>query len=244
MTLLERIKELCIEKGINPSKLEIELGFGRATLYKWEKSSPTADKIEKVANYFNVSVDYLLGRTAFRTPMELFEHWGYSPDGFEAAFDFGELLKTKREKQGISQEEVSSALNITVSDVENIEEGLLPLNYDWAEKYATFLGTSVTEIFIDNGMGASLDDIPLDLLHHYQEQGMSEKEMVETYDILKSEEEKEALKEDLKKIRKENTDTEIHTIAAHHDGIDWTEEELEDIENFKKYVLSKRKNRK
>ncbi len=35
-------------------------------------------------------------------------------------------------------------------------------------------------------------------------------------------------------------DTEIHTIAAHHDGEEWTEEELEDIENFKKYVLSKR----
>lgn len=39
-------------------------------------------------------------------------------------------------------------------------------------------------------------------------------------------------------------DTEIHTIAAHHDGEEWTEEELEDIENFKKYVLSKRGNKK
>lgn len=40
-----------------------------------------------------------------------------------------------------------------------------------------------------------------------------------------------------------NTDNEIQTIAAHHDGIDWTEEELEDIENFKRYVLSKRRNK-
>lgn len=39
-------------------------------------------------------------------------------------------------------------------------------------------------------------------------------------------------------------DNEIHTIAAHHDGEEWTEEELEDIENFKKYVLSKRNNNK
>lgn len=36
---------------------------------------------------------------------------------------------------------------------------------------------------------------------------------------------------------------EVQTIAAHHDGEEWTEEELEDIENFKKYVLSKRKNK-
>lgn len=37
----------------------------------------------------------------------------------------------------------------------------------------------------------------------------------------------------------------IHTIAAHKDDMefDWTEEELEDIENFKKYVLSKRKSK-
>ena len=32
----------------------------------------------------------------------------------------------------------------------------------------------------------------------------------------------------------------INTIAAHHDEVDWTSEELEEIENFKKYVLSKR----
>jgi len=33
----------------------------------------------------------------------------------------------------------------------------------------------------------------------------------------------------------------VHTIAAHHDDYDFTEEELDEIEEFKKYVLSKRK---
>lgn len=32
-----------------------------------------------------------------------------------------------------------------------------------------------------------------------------------------------------------------HTIAAHHDGEEWTEEELEEIERFKAFVRSKRK---
>lgn len=32
-----------------------------------------------------------------------------------------------------------------------------------------------------------------------------------------------------------------HTIAAHHDGEEWTDEELDEIEEFKKFVLSKRK---
>ena len=36
-------------------------------------------------------------------------------------------------------------------------------------------------------------------------------------------------------------DNQINTIAAHHDDAEWTEEELEEIEEFKRYVLSKRK---
>lgn len=34
---------------------------------------------------------------------------------------------------------------------------------------------------------------------------------------------------------------EIETIAAHHDGEDWTAEELEEIERFKEFVKLKRK---
>ncbi|WP_018664586.1 helix-turn-helix domain-containing protein [Heyndrickxia acidiproducens] len=33
----------------------------------------------------------------------------------------------------------------------------------------------------------------------------------------------------------------IVTIAAHHDGEDWTEEELEEIEQFKAFIRSRRK---
>ena len=36
-------------------------------------------------------------------------------------------------------------------------------------------------------------------------------------------------------------DNQINTIAAHHDEAEWTEEELEEIEEFRRYVLSKRK---
>lgn len=37
-----------------------------------------------------------------------------------------------------------------------------------------------------------------------------------------------------------DTDDKIHTIAAHHEGEEWTDEELDEIEEFKKFVLSKR----
>jgi len=35
--------------------------------------------------------------------------------------------------------------------------------------------------------------------------------------------------------------TTIHTLAAHHDNEDWTDEELAEIEAFKEFVRSKRK---
>lgn len=40
------------------------------------------------------------------------------------------------------------------------------------------------------------------------------------------------------KAEKDNND--ITTIAAHHDGEDWTEEELEEIERFKEFIRTKR----
>lgn len=38
-----------------------------------------------------------------------------------------------------------------------------------------------------------------------------------------------------------NEEPQVHTIAAHHDEEEWTDEELSEIEEFKRYVLSKRK---
>ncbi len=60
MTLKERIKKLSDEQNISLPALESELGFGNGTIVKWDKSIPNADKLNKVANYFNVSMDYLL----------------------------------------------------------------------------------------------------------------------------------------------------------------------------------------
>lgn len=41
-----------------------------------------------------------------------------------------------------------------------------------------------------------------------------------------------------------NVRTPIETIAAHHEGEDWTEEELEEIERFKEFVRMRRKQKK
>lgn len=60
MTLKERIKELANAKGMSLPALESELGFGNGTIVKWDKSTPNVEKLNAVAKYFDVSMDYLL----------------------------------------------------------------------------------------------------------------------------------------------------------------------------------------
>lgn len=60
MNIVERIQIKLKEKGLNIKKLERELNFGNGTIRRWDNSSPSCDKIEKVANYLNVSMDWII----------------------------------------------------------------------------------------------------------------------------------------------------------------------------------------
>jgi transcriptional regulator with XRE-family HTH domain len=58
--ILENIQLLCKKHNISVPKLEREIGLGNGAIYKWDKSSPTSDKLQKVAEYFKVPTDYLV----------------------------------------------------------------------------------------------------------------------------------------------------------------------------------------
>lgn len=61
MTIYQRIKDLASDKNISIRELESTLGLSNGTLSKWKNRANT-EKMEKVANYFGVSIDYLLGK--------------------------------------------------------------------------------------------------------------------------------------------------------------------------------------
>lgn len=56
------IRELCEEHNISIGELEKKLGFSQGLISRWDKNSPSIDKIVAVANSLNVTTDYLLGR--------------------------------------------------------------------------------------------------------------------------------------------------------------------------------------
>jgi transcriptional regulator with XRE-family HTH domain len=60
VSMVERVKTLCQEKKTSIPRLEKELGFGRGAIYYWDTSTPGIDKVQKVANYFGVTIDSLV----------------------------------------------------------------------------------------------------------------------------------------------------------------------------------------
>ena len=59
----ERIKELAKKQGLSINSLEQKLGYSRNTIYALKRNQPGSEKLQQIADYFNVSTDYLLGRT-------------------------------------------------------------------------------------------------------------------------------------------------------------------------------------
>lgn len=92
MTTVERIDTLFKKKkvqGISARSILIELGISETALSEWNrgKSKPTVQTLMDLADYFGVSVDYLLGR---ETPAE--SELTLVPDGLEISKEDKKLL--------------------------------------------------------------------------------------------------------------------------------------------------------
>ena len=61
--IVDIIKELCRENRTSIPRLEKEVGLSNGSIYNWNKSYPSIDKVVKVADYFGVTIDELIGRS-------------------------------------------------------------------------------------------------------------------------------------------------------------------------------------
>lgn len=70
-TIYERIDQLCKDRGITGGKMCTDLGMSRSTMTELRKGRVTTFKLEKagkIADYFGVSVDYLLNGEQKESP--------------------------------------------------------------------------------------------------------------------------------------------------------------------------------
>ena len=64
--LYDKILALCKDKGVTGGKMCIEIGISKSTLSDIKhgrKKGVSTETAQKIASYFDVSVDYLLGNT-------------------------------------------------------------------------------------------------------------------------------------------------------------------------------------
>ena len=97
----DKVKELCRKRNISLSKLEKTLEFSPNSLYSWKKASPSIEKLVVVANYFNVSLEYLLGLNEY--------------DSNENTFNFENLLQRNISYKNIVLSDEEKEILLTVS---------------------------------------------------------------------------------------------------------------------------------
>lgn len=64
------LESLLYEKGITASKMLSDLGLNKSSVLNWKTRGtiPSGSVLQKIADYFNVSVDYLLGNDEMKKP--------------------------------------------------------------------------------------------------------------------------------------------------------------------------------
>ena len=62
-TTFEKVRELARKKGLSLNQVEEKLGYSKNTLYSLKRQKVSSERLQQIADYFNVSTDYLLGRT-------------------------------------------------------------------------------------------------------------------------------------------------------------------------------------
>ena len=66
-----RYKQLCDERGISVYRACEEIGLNRSAVAKWKAGgSPNGTTAAKLADYFAVTTDYLLGNSEKKSPAE------------------------------------------------------------------------------------------------------------------------------------------------------------------------------
>jgi len=83
--MLKNIRRLRDERGVSQQKLADEIGMSQQSINGYENQSVEPDiyTLKKIADYFDTSVDYIIGHTHIRQKIEQTD--GYALNGREAA---------------------------------------------------------------------------------------------------------------------------------------------------------------
>jgi transcriptional regulator with XRE-family HTH domain len=225
MTIGQRIKKIRNQLGFTQDKLASEANMSRSYLADVENDryNPSFNTLEKIAEALNVSVDRLTGEAV------------------------SSIIEDRIKELNITLEEVANRARVPLRWLENLDS-FIPgeaddlehynepralgwddviggyKSYKWITRVAEVLGLPSSRLRSALArQEIPFDDTPSD--PRSLEEIFADEDFGE---YLPQNNDNPALKED------------HDALAAHHDGEDWTEEELEDIRRFKEFLRSKK----
>lgn len=143
----EIIKQLCDKSGTSIKRLEKDLGFSNGSISKWKDAEPSSSRLAAVAEYFGLSVDFILsGDTEalnkILPSIRLRKEIKTNPD-----MKSGERLYFLMDNSGIPLPELSRYAG-TGQDVllQWINENTLP-NWNVIERVKGYYGISDNDLF-------------------------------------------------------------------------------------------------
>lgn len=110
METVDRIRELCQQRGISITKLESALGYGNGSISKPSTNAMRSDRLMTIANYLGVSMEYLMTgkdwewEAATPAEIEFFEKDAATPQPLTKREE--ELLEVFHKLSADQQEEV------------------------------------------------------------------------------------------------------------------------------------------
>ena len=133
----DRFYKLCQDSNVTPTQVARNLDIRQSTVSMWKKqgTTPKYDTTKKLADYFGVSVDYLLGR---ETDVK------YLLDAGKRAHNMGERIQTIRISKGLTRKEVASRCKIAEQIIDDYESGRSSPEFEIMDKIAYALDVPVT----------------------------------------------------------------------------------------------------
>jgi transcriptional regulator with XRE-family HTH domain len=91
MDFISRVEQLLFERSTSVNKMLNDLSMGGGTFATWKARNtiPNGEALSKIADYFGVTVDYLLGKTDEKNKPE-------TDDGLRLTKDEIDLIKAYR----------------------------------------------------------------------------------------------------------------------------------------------------
>ncbi len=145
----DRLVALRKENNFTQDKLAESLEVAKSTISMYEKGNrmPSYEMLEKIADFFNVDIDYLMGKSNVKRRISV------TPHSVSNNINNGEKLKNRRLELGLTLEQVGDIVGVTKSTVRKWESGIIEnMGRDKIPLLANALNVSPEFIIEDNNL--------------------------------------------------------------------------------------------